>query len=73
MPNRKKVMLTKDAPLSSHLAVCILLRISSDKASNLVEITTGETRHIQQIYIDEPSMQHCPRICIFKTGFPKCM
>ena len=30
-----------------------------------VEITTGETRHIQQIYIGEPSMQHCPRICIF--------
>ena len=24
MPNRKKVMLTKDTPLSSHLAVCIL-------------------------------------------------
>ena len=24
MPNRKKVMLTKDAPFSSHLAVCIL-------------------------------------------------
>ena len=38
-----------------------------------VEITTRETRHIQQIYIDEPSMQHCPKICIFKTGFPKCM
>ena len=34
----------------------------------IVEITTGETRHIQQIYIDESSMQHCPRICIFKTG-----
>ena len=39
----------------------------------LVEITTRETRHIQQIHIDKPSMQHCPRICIFKTGFPKCM
>ena len=46
-------------------------RISSDKASNLpkrivrfyfVEITTGETRHIQQISIDEPSMHRCPRI-----------
>ena len=52
-------------------------RISSDKASNLrnetfvlfVEITTGETKHIQQIYIDEPSMHHDSRICIFKTGF----
>ena len=32
-----------------------------------VEITTGETKHIQQIYIDEPSMRHCPQICIFKT------
>ena len=55
------------------------LRISRDKASNLpkrdvrlyfVEITTGETRHIQEIYIDGPSMHHCPRICIFKAGFP---
>ena len=53
------------------------VRISSDKASNLpkrdvrlfVEITTGETRHNQQIYIDEPSMHHCSQICIFKTGF----
>ena len=49
-------------------------RISSDKASNLpfyfVEMTTGETRHIKQIYIDGQSMHHCPRICIFKTGFP---
>ena len=25
-----------------------------------VEITTGETRHIQEIYIDGPSMHHCP-------------
>ena len=52
-------------------------RISSDKASNLtkrdVNITTGETRHIQQIYIEEPSMHHCPRIYIFKTGFPLCV
>ena len=35
-----------------------------------VEMTTGETRRIKQIYIDGPSMHHCPRICIFKTGFP---
>ena len=32
-------------------------------------MTTGETRHIKQIYIDGPSMHHCPRICIFKTRF----
>ena len=54
------------------------LRISSDKASNLpkrdarfffVEITTGETRHIQQIYVDEPSMHHCPQLVYLKRGF----
>ena len=53
-------------------------RISSDKASNLpkrdvnfcfVEITNGD----QQIYKEEPSMHHCPRICILKTGFPLCV
>ena len=45
--------------------------ISLNEASfYFVEMTTGETRHIKQIYIDGPSMHHCPRICIFKTGFP---
>ena len=34
-----------------------------------VEITTGETRHIQQIYIDEPSMHHCPQFVYLKRGF----
>ena len=38
-----------------------------------VEITTGDTRHTQQIQIDEPSMYPCPLVRIFKTGFPKCM
>ena len=34
-----------------------------------VEITTGETRHIQQTYIDEPSMHHCPQFLYLKRGF----
>ena len=38
-----------------------------------VEITTGDTRHTQQIHKDEPSMYPCPLVRIFKTGFPKCM
>ena len=52
--------------------------ISSYKANNLpkrdvrlyfVEITTGETRHIQQIYIDGPSMHHCPQFVSLKRVF----
>ena len=33
-----------------------------------VEITAGETRHIQQMYIDEPSMHNCPQF-IYLNGF----
>ena len=58
---------------------CLDQRISSDKAGifpyiersfYFVEITTGDTRHTQQIHIDEPSMYPCPLVRIFKTGFP---
>ena len=38
-----------------------------------VEIMTGDTRHTQQIHIDEPSIYPCPLVCLFKTGFSKCM
>ena len=38
-----------------------------------VEMTTGDTRHTQQIHIDMPSMYLCPLVCISKMGFPKCM
>ena len=34
-----------------------------------VEITTGDTRHIQQIYIDEPSMHPSPKFVYLKRGF----
>ena len=48
-------------------------RISSDKASNLpkrdVRFILLETTHIQQIYIDEPSMHHCPQFVYLKRGF----
>ena len=30
---------------------------------------TGETRHIQQIYIDEPTMYHYPKFVYLKRGF----
>ena len=33
------------------------------------KITTGETRHIQKIYIDEPSMHHCPHFVYLKRDF----
>ena len=48
-------------------------RISSDKASNLpkrdVRFILLETRHIKQIYIDEPSVHHCPQFVYLKRGF----
>ena len=59
------------------MGITIFKRISSDKAGHFpkyfVEITTGDTRHTQQIRIDEPSMYTCPLVRIFKPGFPKCM
>ena len=43
------------------------------KCINVIIDSIGPSIILRSIYIDEPSMQHCPRICIFKTGFPKCM
>ena len=66
---RSKV--TDYAALSNEEFLAIRRAISLNKRSfYFVEITTGETRHIQEIYIDGPSMHHCPRICIFKRGLP---
>ena len=38
-----------------------------------VEIMAGDTRHTQQIHLDESSIYPYPLVRIFKTGFPKCM
>ena len=43
--------------------------ISLNKDVRFIMLTTGETRHIQQIYIDEPSMHHCPKFVYLKRVF----
>ena len=34
-----------------------------------VEIKIGDTKHLRQMYIDEPSMHPCPLVCMFLNGF----
>ena len=51
---------------TSHKEFLAIRRAIKRRSFYFVEITTGETRHIQQIYIDEPSMHHCPQFVYLK-------
>ena len=70
---RGRLKLTKDNQAHYKPIFIDGVRISSDKASNLpkrsVEITTGETRHIQQIYIESRRCTIAPEFVFLKRGF----